>query len=89
MLLYSMGFGSLAVVALFLLVLTAVWMYAQFVWTFTHWDLADFDLMAYKHLAYLVVGTTFAVGTGAAFWCLSGAAWRKPTSVRSSTPRRR
>jgi len=84
-----MGFGSLAVAALFLLVLAAVWAYAQFVWTFTHWDLAEFDLMAYKHLAYLVVGTTFAAGTGAGLWCLSGAAWRKGTPVRSTTPRRR
>jgi hypothetical protein len=89
---YSVGIGTLAVAALLFTVLIGVWMYGQFVWTFTHWDLADVRLTPFKSLAYLIVGVTFVAGTGAGLWIFSGAAWKnqkpersKPTSVRRSS----
>ncbi|HMK28559.1 MAG TPA: hypothetical protein VK473_02670 [Terriglobales bacterium] len=82
---YSMGFGALAVAALFLVVLAAVWLYGQFVWTFTHWDFADFRLAPFKRLAYLIVGGTFAAGTCAGLWCFSGAAWRNRKTPRANS----
>lgn len=82
MLLYSVGIGTLAVAALLFTVLMAVWMYGQFVWTFTHWDLANVRLTPFKSLAYLVVGVTFVVGTGAGLWIFSGAAWKNQKSER-------
>jgi hypothetical protein len=80
---YSMGVGAVAVAALFLAVLAAVWFYGQFIWSFTHWDLAGVRLAPFKRLAYLIVGGTFTAGTCAGLWCFSGAAWRSHTSVRS------
>jgi hypothetical protein len=73
---YSMGIGVMAVSILLFLVLMAVWLYGQFVWTFTRWDLANVRLTPYKSLAYLILGATFAAGTGVGLWCFSGAAWR-------------
>jgi hypothetical protein len=84
-----MGFGTIAVGLLFLVVLAAVWFYGQFVWTFTHWDLADFRLAPFKRLIYLVVAGTFATGTCAGLWCFSGAAWRDRTGRASSSSVRR
>jgi hypothetical protein len=80
-LVYSMGVGAIAVAALLFAVLMCVWMYGQFVWTFTHWDLADVRLTPFKSLAYLIIASTFVGGTGAGLWCFSGLAWknRKPT----------
>lgn len=88
---YSMGFGAIAVGLLFLVVLAAVWVYGQFVWTFTHWDLADFRLAPFKHLIYLVIAGTFATGMCTGLWCFSGAAWRNrsPESSGSSSVQRR
>ena len=54
-LLYSMGIGTLAVAPCYLPCLMSVWMYGQFVWTFTHWDLADVRLAPFKSLAYLII----------------------------------
>ena len=39
MLLYSLGFGTVAVAALLFLVLMVVSLYGQLVWSFTYWDL--------------------------------------------------
>ncbi len=85
-----MGWRAIAVALLFLVVLAALWLYGQFVWTFTHWDLAEFRLAPFKRLAYLIVAATFAAGTCAGLWCFSGAAWRSPKAGRatSSTARR-
>jgi hypothetical protein len=81
-----MGIGVIAVSILLFLVLMAVWLYGQFVWTFTRWDLANVRLTPYKSLAYLILGATFAAGTGVGLWCFSGAAWRQPQSaVRGSS----
>lgn len=77
---YSMGIGVVAVSVLLFLVLMAVWLYGQFVWTFTRWDLADVRLTPYKSLAYLILAGTFAVGTCAGLWCFSGAAWKQGKS---------
>lgn len=88
MLLYSTGFGTVAVTALLLLVLIAVWFYGQFVWTFTQWDLASVNVEPFKPLAYLLIGGTFLGGTCVGLWCFSGAAWRKRAPVRSSAVRR-
>lgn len=78
---YSMGIGVMAVSILLFLVLMAVWLYGQFVWTFTRWDLANVRLTPYKLLAYLILGATFAAGTGVGLWCFSGAAWRQRQSA--------
>jgi hypothetical protein len=80
---YSMGIGTLAVVALLFAVLLSVWIYCQFVWTFTHWDLADVSLAPFKSLAYLVIAGTFVSGTCAGLWCFSGAAWKNRKPMRS------
>ena len=82
--LYSFGVGALAVVALLFLALMAVWMYGQFIWTFTHWDLADVDTNSLEQFGYFMVLMTFAAGSFAGFWCFSGAAWRrKPQQKRT------
>jgi len=87
---YSMGFGVIAVVILFFLILLLVWMYGQFVWTFTQWDMANVRLTPFKSLAYLILTGTFVGGTCVGLWCFSGAAWRdhKPGRASSSSARR-
>ena len=85
---YSMGIGTLAVGALIFTVLVAVWLYGQFVWTFTQWDLADVRLTPFKSLAYLVIGTTFLAGTCAGLWIFSGAAWKNQNTTRTRRSRR-
>jgi hypothetical protein len=87
---YSMGFGVIAVVILFFLVLLLVWMYAQFVWSFTQWDMANVRLTPFKSLAYLILTGTFVGGTCVGLWCFSGAAWqnRKPVRASSTSSRR-
>jgi hypothetical protein len=82
-----MGIGTLAVGALLLTVLMAVWFYAQFVWTFTHWDLADVRLAPFKSLAYVVIAGTFLAGTGAGVWIFSGAIWKNQRSNTAPTRR--
>ena len=82
---YSMGIGTLAVGALLFTVLLAVWLYGQFVWTFTQWDLADVRLTPFKSLAYLVIAATFLAGTGAGFWIFSGAAWKNQRENTTTT----
>lgn len=84
-LLYSMGFGSLAVAALLFAVLVAVWFYGQFVWSFTHWDLAELRLTPFKSLAYLVIAGTFLGGTCAGLWIFSGAVWKNQRNPATST----
>jgi hypothetical protein len=81
---YSMGIGTVAVGALLFSVLMAVWLYGQFVWTFTHWDLANVRLAPFKSLAQLIILGTFIGGTCAGLWCFSGAAWRNRKPTRSS-----
>ena len=81
-LLYSMGFGAMAVAALMFTMLIGVWMYGQFIWTFTHWDLANVRLAPFKSLAYGIVAATFVAGTGVGLWCFSGAAWKNRKPVR-------
>ena len=81
-LLYSIGFGAVAVAALMFTVLIGVWMYGQFIWTFTHWDLANVRLAPFKPVAYGLVAATFVGGTGFGLWCFSGAAWKNRKPVR-------
>jgi hypothetical protein len=82
---YSMGIGTLAVVALLFAVLIVVWMYSQFIRTFTHWDLADVRLTSVKSFAYFLVLTTFVGGTCAGWWFFSGAAWKTRKGARASS----
>jgi hypothetical protein len=88
---YSMGIGTVAVAALLFALLMAVWLYGQFVWTFTHWDLAHVRLTPFKPLAQLVLLGTFLGGTCAGLWCFSGAAWknRKPAAGNAAVGVRR
>jgi hypothetical protein len=86
-LLYSMGVGSLAVAALLFTVLVLVWFYGQFVWSFTHWDLASVRLSPFKSLAYLLIVGTFVGGTCAGLWIFSGAIWKNQRA--NATPKRR
>lgn len=78
LLFYSAGWGTVAVAILFLLVLAACWLYAQFVSTFTHWDLADLRLKPFKAAAEFVLFATFAGGASVGLWCFSGKAWKRP-----------
>jgi hypothetical protein len=80
-LLYSLGFGTVAVAALLFLVLMVVSLYGQLVWSFTYWDLANVSLTPFKSLAYFILLGTFVGGTCVGLWCFSGAAWRKSTST--------
>jgi hypothetical protein len=80
-LLYSMGFGTVAVAALLFLVLMVVCLYGQLVWSFTYWDLANVRLTPFKSLAYFILLGTFVGGTCVGLWCFSGAAWRKSNST--------
>lgn len=82
-----MGVGTLAVGALLFIVLIAVWLYGQFVWTFTHWDLSDISLAPFKSLAYLVIAVTFLGGTCAGLWIFSGAAWKNQRGNKVATQR--
>jgi hypothetical protein len=84
---YSMGVGTLAVGALLFTVLVFVWFYGQFVWAFTHWDLANVRLTPFKSLAYLVIAGTFLGGTCAGLWVFSGAIWKNQQA--NATPKRR
>ena len=90
MLFYSLGIGTVAVAALLFMVLMGVWMYGQFVWTFTHWDLANVRLTPFKSLAYLIVGGTFVGGTCVGLWIFSGAAWKneKPERLNATSAKR-
>src|SRR5215831_12854271 len=38
---YALGVGTLGLVLFFVLSLALIGLYGQFVWTFTHWDLAS------------------------------------------------
>jgi hypothetical protein len=51
-LLYSMGFGTVAVAALLFLVLMVVCLYGQLVWSFTYWDLANVRLTPFKRISF-------------------------------------
>ena len=82
-----MGVGSLAVAALLFIVLVLVWFYGQFVWSFTHWDLASVRLSPFKSLAYLVIAGTFLGGTCAGLWIFSGAIWKNQRA--NAAPNRR
>ena len=82
-----MGVGSLAVAALLFTVLVLVWFYGQFVWAFTHWDLASVRLTPFKSLAYLVIAGTFLGGTCGGLWIFSGAIWKNHRA--NTTPKRR
>jgi hypothetical protein len=85
---YSMGFGVIAVIVLLFSVLLLVWLYGQFVWSFTQWDMANVSLTPFKSLAYLILAGIFLGGTGVGLWCFSGTAWRKPARSSQSTTRR-
>jgi hypothetical protein len=84
-LLYSMGFGAIAVGILLFAVLVMVFLYGQLIWSFTQWDLSSVRLTPFKSLAYLILIGTFVGGTCVGLWCFSGAAWRQ----RAAQPRRR
>ncbi len=84
---YSMGIGTLAVAALLFTVLIAVWLYGQFVWSFTQWDLADVRLAPFKPLAYLLIAGAFLGGTCAGLWVFSGAAWKNQRSQTTAARR--
>jgi hypothetical protein len=86
-----MGVGAVAVAVLCLLVLAAVWVYGQFIWTFTHWDLTDVRPHAFKPFADFLVFGTFLAGTCAGLWCFSGAAWSegKKSRPKAAAPERR
>jgi ABC-type sugar transport system permease subunit len=84
-----MGFGVLAVMVLLFFVLVLVWLYGQFVWSFTQWDMANVRLTPFKPLANLIVAGTFLGGTCVGLWCFSGAAWRKPARPSQTAARRK
>jgi hypothetical protein len=86
---YSMGFGVIAVIILLFSVLLLVWLYGQFVWSFTQWDMANVRLTPFKSLAYLILAGTFLGGTCVGLWCFSGAAWRKPARTSVASARRK
>jgi hypothetical protein len=79
-----MGIGTIAVIALFFLVLLAVFLYGQFVWSFTQWDMADVSLEPYKSLAYVVLVGTFVAGSGVGLWLFGGSVWGKQNQAATA-----
>jgi hypothetical protein len=90
-LVYSLGVGTVAVAVLLLAVLAAVWLYGQFIWSFTHWDFSEVRLRPFKPFADFVIFGVFLAGTCAGLWCFSGIAWSKPQNKhsKSTTKQRR
>ena len=85
-----MGFGTVGVILVLFLLLAAVWMYGQFVWTFTRWDLADVRLKPFQPAAEFILLGAFASGFCVGLWYFSGQAWKKPQNARTrSKPRTR
>jgi hypothetical protein len=82
-LVYSLGIGSLAVVALLIGALIVVWLYSQFVWTLTQWDLSQVPVRPFRAFAMFVMLGVFVTGTCAGLWCFSGIAWSKPENKRA------
>lgn len=75
----SLSAGGIAVLLAMAATLVLVGIYTYFVWTFTNWDLAGVKLEKFGSYALLSI---FALGTGAGFWCFSGAAFREKGSPR-------
>jgi hypothetical protein len=80
-----MGVGTLAVAVLLFTVLMAVCLFAQFIWTFTPFDMAGVSLAPFRSFAYLLIAGTFVGGTCAGLWCFSGAVWKNRKPGRSSS----
>jgi len=77
----SLSAGGIAVFAAMTAVLILVGIYSYFIWSFTHWDLANVSLENDAWWEY-GLGIIFAAGSAAGFWCFSGAAFREKGSQR-------
>jgi hypothetical protein len=80
----SLSAGAMAVMAAMAATLVLVGIYGYFVWSFTHWDLADVNLAMLDSWGKYVLIGIFAGGSAAGFWCFSGAAFREKTGQRRS-----
>jgi hypothetical protein len=81
---YAMSVGVLALVALFFLVLMAVGLYGQFVWTLTQWDLSSVQSSVVKPWAHFTLAMVFLAGTTVGLWFFSGYAWKNLNNRRMS-----
>ncbi|HEY6337643.1 MAG TPA: hypothetical protein VIW68_04040 [Candidatus Sulfotelmatobacter sp.] len=70
----SAGVGAVFVGLTILLVVVGI--YVVLVWPLTFWDLANAGLEKYAGWAQTALWSLFAGGTGAGFWCFSGAAFK-------------
>jgi hypothetical protein len=88
----SLSAGVMAVAVGMAAVLIVVGVYVIIVWPLTFWDLASFGGESYSSWADTILGSIFAGGSLAGFWCFSGAAFKnKPKSrvpVRSDRVRK-
>jgi hypothetical protein len=78
----SLSAGGMAVFVTMAAVLVLVGIYTYFVWSFTHWDLADVNLERFIVWGDYALLLIFAAGSAAGFWCFSGAAFREKTGQR-------
>jgi len=88
----SLSAGVLAVFVGLVAVLTAVGVYAVFVWPLTFWNGANLTAEEYRSWANTILWSVFAGGTLAGYWCFSGHAFKRKAkprlAVRSTSGRR-
>jgi hypothetical protein len=77
----SLSAGVIAVFAALVVVLLLVGIYSYFIWSFTHWDLANLKLDDGPWWEY-ALGLIFVTGSAVGFWCFSGAAFREKAAQR-------
>jgi len=73
---YAMGVGVLALILFFILSLALIGLYGQFVWSFTHWDMASIESEAVKPWAHFAMLVVFGAGMIVGIWFFGGFAWR-------------
>lgn len=72
---YAMGAGTLALILFFVLALALIGLYGQFVWTFTHWDLASIQSETVKPWVHFAMIMVFGIGVIVGIWFFGGYAW--------------
>lgn len=74
----SCSVGVMAVLVGMLAVMVMVGIYVMIVWPLTMWDLTDTGLEKYGSWAKTVLWSVFGGTSLAAYWCISGAAFKNP-----------
>jgi hypothetical protein len=78
----SLSAGVVTVVAGFAAVIAVLGLYLIIVWPLTFWDLSNLGLEQYAGWTNTFLGSVFAGGSLAGFWCFSGAAFRPKRRIK-------